>query len=327
MKSDALPLPIWTSRPARPVVRLLVTVLMVAAAGWAGWRLWDHYELAPWTRNGRVRANVVQVAPDVSGMVANVAVHDNQSVAAGALLFSVDKARFELALEQAQAAAETQRIAISNQRITLAQAQRESRRNADLGDLISLEAREQSRLKVDQAKGALQAAEAALRQAQVALNASTLNLERTQVRAPTAGLVTNLDLRQGAYASAGHPVMALVDADSIYVEGYFEENKLARIHQGDRVRVTPMGGPALEGTVESIAAGIADRDRSTSTNLLPSVNPTFNWVRLAQRVPVRVKLDQTPSGTRLVAGQTVTVEILETAGTTDATARTSGSRG
>ncbi|CAN7456497.1 efflux RND transporter periplasmic adaptor subunit [Variovorax paradoxus] len=327
MKPDALPLPISTSRLARPVVRLLVTVLMVAAAGWAGWRLWDHYELAPWTRNGRVRANVVQVAPDVSGMVANVAVHDNQSVAAGALLFSVDKARFELALEQAQAAVATQRIAISNQRVTLAQAQRESQRNADLGDLISLEAREQSRLKVDQAQGALQAAEAALRQAQVALNASTLNLERTQVRAPTAGLVTNLDLRQGAYASAGHPVMALVDAGSIYVEGYFEENKLARIHQGDRVRVTPMGGPALDGTVESIAAGIADRDRSTSTNLLPSVNPTFNWVRLAQRVPVRVKLDQTSSSTRLVAGQTVTVEILEAARTTDASARTSENRG
>ncbi|CAN7573526.1 HlyD family secretion protein [Variovorax paradoxus] len=327
MKPDALPLPISTSRLARPVVRLLVTVLMVAAAGWAGWRLWDHYELAPWTRNGRVRANVVQVAPDVSGMVANVAVHDNQSVAAGALLFSVDKARFELALEQAQAAVATQRIAISNQRVTLAQAQRESQRNADLGDLISLEAREQSRLKVDQAQGALQAAEAALRQAQVALNASTLNLERTQVRAPTAGLVTNLDLRQGAYASAGHPVMALVDAGSIYVEGYFEENKLARIHQGDRVRVTPMGGPALDGTVESIAAGIADRDRSTSANLLPSVNPTFNWVRLAQRVPVRVKLDQTSSSTRLVAGQTVTVEILEAARTTDASARTSENRG
>ena len=325
MKPDALPSPAWTSRLARPVVRLLVTVLMVAAAGWAGWRLWDHYELAPWTRNGRVRANVVQVAPDVSGMVANVAVRDNQFVAAGALLFSVDKARFELALEQAQAVVATQRIAISNQRITLAQAQRESQRNSDLGDLISLEAREQSRLKVDQAKGALQAAEAALRQAQAALNTSTLNLERTQVRAPTTGLVTNLDLRQGAYASAGHPVMALVDAGSIYVEGYFEENKLARIHQGDRVRVTPMGGPALDGTVESIAAGIADRDRSTSANLLPSVNPTFNWVRLAQRVPVRVKLDQTSSSTRLVAGQTVTVEILETARTTAATARASTS--
>ena len=100
MKSDALPLPAWTSRLARPVVRLLVTALMVAAAGWVGWRLWDHYELAPWTRNGRVRANVVQVTPDVSGIVTNVAVHDNQSVAAGALLFSVDTARFELAREK-----------------------------------------------------------------------------------------------------------------------------------------------------------------------------------------------------------------------------------
>lgn len=326
MKSDAFSLPIWTSRLARPVVRLLVTVLMVAAAGWAGWRLWDHYELAPWTRNGRVRANVVQVAPDVSGMVANVAVHDNQSVAAGALLFSVDKARFELALEQAQAAVAAQTIAISNQRISLAQAQRESKRSSDLGDLISLEAREQSRLKMDQAKGSLQSAEAALRQAQVSLNTSRLNLERTDVRAPTAGLVTNLDLRQGAYASAGHPVMALVDAGSAYVEGYFEENKLARIHQGDRVRVTPMGAAALEGTVESVAAGIADRDRSTSANLLPSVNPTFNWVRLAQRVPVRVKLDQTSSSARLIAGQTVTVEILETARTTDTAALTSESR-
>ncbi len=325
MKSETISLTPWTSRLVRPVVRLLVTVLMVAAAVWASWQLWDHYELAPWTRNGRVRANVVQVAPDVSGMVADVAVQDNQSVAAGALLFSVDKARFELAVEQAEAAVATQNIAISNQRVTLAQAQRESNRNSDLGDLISLEVREQSRLKVDQAKGTLQSAEAGLRQAQVTLNTSRLNLQRTEVRAPTAGLVTNLDLRQGAYAGAGHPVMALVDAGSVYVEGYFEENKLARIHLGDRVRVTPMGAAALEGTVESIAAGIADRDRSTSANLLPSVNPTFNWVRLAQRVPVRVKLDQMPSGTRLVAGQTVTVEILEAARPARATARASES--
>jgi len=327
MKTDPLPSSSWASRFARPVVRPLVTVLIVAAAGWAGWQLWDHYELAPWTRNGRVRANIVQVAPDVSGMVAHVAVQDNQSVAAGALLFSVDKARFELAREQAEAAVATQNIAISNQRISLAQAQRENDRNAGLGDLISQELREQSRLKVDQARGALQSAEAALRQSQVALNTSKLNLERTEVRAPTAGLVTNLDLRQGAYASAGHPVMALVDAGSIYVEGYFEENKLARIHMGDRVRVTPMGTAALEGTVESIAAGIADRDRSTSANLLPSVNPTFNWVRLAQRIPVRVKLDPASSTTHLVSGQTVTVEILEAARTTRATAKISESRG
>ncbi|QNK69269.1 HlyD family secretion protein [Variovorax sp. PAMC26660] len=326
MKSHALPSPAWASRSAHPIVRLFVTLLIVAAACWAGWQLWDHYELAPWTRNGRVRANVVQVAPDVSGMVANVAVQDNQSVAAGALLFSVDRARFELAEQQAEAAVATQVIAVGNQRVTLAQAQRESTRNASLGDLISQEAREQSRLRADQAKGALQSAEAALRQAQVALDTARLNLQRTAVRAPTSGLVTNLDLRQGAYASAGHPVMALVDAGSLYVEGYFEENKLARIHLGDRVRVTPMDADALEGTVESIAAGIADRDRSTGANLLPSVNPTFNWVRLAQRVPVRVKLDPMPTGTRLVAGQTVTVQVLG-ASAAAATARLQEPRG
>ncbi|WP_198086928.1 HlyD family secretion protein [Variovorax sp. E3] len=310
MKTDVLPSPAWASRSAQRIVRLLVTLLAVAAACWAGWQLWDHYELAPWTRNGRVRADVVQVAPDVSGMVADVAVQDNQSVAAGALLFSVDKARFALAEQQAQAAVATQVIAVDNQRVTLAQAQRESQRNSGLGDLVSQELREQSRLRVDQAQGALRSAEAALRQSQVALDTARLNLQRTQVHAPTAGLVTNLDLRQGAYASAGHPVMALVDAGSLYVEGYFEENKLARIHLGDRVRVTPMDADALEGTVQSIAAGIADRDRSTGANLLPSVNPTFNWVRLAQRVPVRVKLDPMPAGARLVAGQTVTVQVL-----------------
>lgn len=310
MKTDVLPSPAWASRSAQRIVRLLVTLLVVAAACWAGWQLWDHYELAPWTRNGRVRADVVQVAPDVSGMVADVAVQDNESVAAGALLFSVDKARFALAEQQAQAAVATQVIAVDNQRVTLAQAQRESQRNSGLGDLVSQELREQSRLRVDQALGALRSAEAALRQSQVALDTARLNLQRTQVHAPTAGLVTNLDLRQGAYASAGHPVMALVDAGSLYVEGYFEENKLARIHLGDRVRVTPMDADALEGTVQSIAAGIADRDRSTGANLLPSVNPTFNWVRLAQRVPVRVKLDPMPAGARLVAGQTVTVQVL-----------------
>ena len=147
-------------------------------------------------------------------------------------------------------------------------------------------------------------------QANVALDAARLNLERAQVRAPADGLVTNLDMRTGSYSQAGRAALALVDAKSFYVEGYFEETKLPRIHVGDRVRVTPMGGTGLDGTVESIAAGIADRDRSTGTNLLPSVNPTFNWVRLAQRIPVRVKLAPLAAGTRLVAGETVTVQVV-----------------
>jgi RND family efflux transporter MFP subunit len=301
---------------------MLLTALVAAAACWAGLQLWDHYELAPWTRNGRVRADVVQVAPDVSGMVAVVAVRDNQPVVAGELLFSIDEARFALALQQAEAAVAAQRIVIGNQQVALAQAQRERRRNDELEGLVAQEVREQSRLRVEQARGALLAAETALRQAQVALDVARLNLQRAEVRAPAAGRVTNLDLRRGAYATAGHPALALVADGSIYVEGYFEENKLSRIRLGDRVRVTPMDAPSLEGEVDSIAAGIGDRDRSTGANLLSSVNPTFNWVRLAQRVPVRVKLDPLPANARLVVGQTVSVEVMEArAASTAAAAR------
>jgi len=227
-----------------------------------------------------------------------VPVQDNQSVKAGALLFEVDRARYQLSLRQAQ-------VALSAQRVALAQAQRENARSAGLGTLISQEAREQTLVRLEQAR-------AAVAQAEVSLDSARLNLARAEVRAPADGQVTNLDLREGSYATAGRAVMALVDARSFYVEGYFEETKLARIHLGDAVRITTMGeGRPLTGRVESFAAGIADRDRSTATNLLPSVNPTFNWVRLAQRVPVRVRLDPLPEGARLVAGQTVTVQVVE----------------
>ena len=293
MSSDLLAPGRWPMRLAR----LLVTLGVAAAAVFAGLRLWDHYELEPWTRDGRVRANVVQIAPDVSGLVTAVPAQDNQPVAAGALLFEVDSARYALALRQAGSALVASKVA-------LAQAQRENARNASLGNLISQELREQAGSRVE-------AAQANVAQADVALAAARLNLERARVRAPTDGLVTNLDMRTGSYAQAGRAALALVDAKSFYVEGYFEETKLPRIHVGDRVRVTPMGGTRLDGTVESIAAGIADRDRSTGTNLLPSVNPTFNWVRLAQRIPVRVKLDPLAAGTRLVAGETVTVQVVD----------------
>lgn len=293
MKTDFFEPGRWPLR----VARILVTCLVLVTAIWAGLRLWDHYELSPWTRDGRVRANIVQIAPDVSGLVTAVPIHDNQRVAAGALLFEVDHARFALALRQAEAA-------LSAQRAALGQLQRESARNTELGTLISQELREQSRARVEQSQ-------AAVSQAVVALDSARLNLERAQVRAPTDGLVTNLDMRTGSYAMAGRSALALVDPASFYVEGYFEETKLPRIHLGDRVRVTPMGSGELMGTVESLAAGIADRDRTTSANLLPSVNPTFNWVRLAQRIPVRVRLDPLRDSERLVAGQTVTVQVVE----------------
>lgn len=290
---------LFTRERARQLLRPATTLLMVAAALWACRGLWDHYELAPWTRDGRVRANVVQMAPDVSGLVTAVPVQDNQPVHAGDVLFEVDHAHYALALREAEAA-------LAARQVALAQAKRERDRNSGLGSLVSQEQQEQARTRVEESS-------AALEQAKVAVDAARLNLQRAEVRAPTDGTVTNLDIRVGAYVNAGRPALALVDAHSFYVEGYFEETKLPRIHLGQAVRVTPMGSStALHGTVESVAAAIADHDRATSANLLPAVNPSFNWVRLAQRVPVRVRLDMPwPDGTRLVAGQTVTVQVEE----------------
>lgn len=279
------------------VISVATTIAVVAAAIWAGLHLWDRYELAPWTRDGRVRANIVQIAPDVSGLVTSVPIHDNQPVAAGTLLFEVDHARYELALRQARAQLATQRIA-------LAQARRENARNEGLGNLISQEAREQTQTRMEQAQTATDLA-------MVAVDTARLNLARADVRTPTAGVITNLDLRLGSYATAGHPVLALVDTQSLYVEGYFEETKLNRIHIGDPVRIVPMGsGKTFSGTVESLTAAIADHDRVASSNMLPAINPNFNWVRLPQRVPVRVHLNPLPAGETLVAGETVTVEVL-----------------
>jgi multidrug resistance efflux pump len=277
--------------------RVGITVLAAAGAIYAGWQLWRHYEIEPWTRDGRVKAYVVQVAPDVTGQVTKVYVHDNQQVKEGDVLFEVDRARFELALRQAEAAEEAAQVALN-------QAQREARRNVQLGDLVAQEMREQGQSRVEQAR-------AALAQAVVNRDTARLNLERTRVVSVVSGSVTNLDLRTGAYVSASHPVMALVDRASFYVEGYFEETKLAAIHLGDPVVVSLMGAKQqLTGHVESFAEGISDRDRTIGTNMLPNINPTFNWVRLAQRIPVRVALDPVPDTVRLVAGQTATVQVL-----------------
>jgi multidrug resistance efflux pump len=277
--------------------RVGITLLASAGALYVGWQLWHHYEVDPWTRDGRVKAYVVQVAPDVTGQVTRVFVHDNQQVKAGEPLFEIDRARFELALRQAQAAEQAAQA-------TLAQALRVSRRNGELDELVSQEDREQGQTRSDEAR-------AALAQAVVNRDTAALNLERTRVVSTVDGYVTNLDLRVGTYASASHPVLAVLDRHSFYVEGYFEETKLPRIHLGDPVSVSLMGAQRpLRGRVESFAEGIAERDRSTGANLLPNVNPIFNWVRLAQRIPVRVALDPVPADVHLVAGQTATVQVL-----------------
>jgi len=274
------------------------TLAIIAFSAFVGWRLWSYYMEAPWTRDGRVRADIVQIVADVSGLITEVPVRDNQHVQRGQLLLVVDRARYELALAQAEAELQTQKALLS-------EAVRERNRNLKLGALVAKEGAEQSASRVEQLTAAV--AEAVSRR-----DLARLNLERTTVTATVDGAVTNMELRPGDYAVAGKPLMALVDADSLHVDGYFEETKLDRVHVGDRAEVLLMGhSRPMFGRVESIAMGIADRERSLNGDLLANVNPTFNWVRLAQRIPVRILLDEIPPDVHLVVGRTATVKIIE----------------
>jgi multidrug resistance efflux pump len=246
-----------------PLGRVLVTTAMVALASIVSWHLWTYTMRAPWTRDGRVRADIVGLAPDVSGLVTQVFVRDNETVRRGEVIFQIDPARFALALRQAQAVVDTRRAA-------LVEAVREANRFEALTNLSVSQERKDQRVN---------------------------------------GTITNFDLQPGNYVTAGHPVTALVDSDSLRVEGYFEETKLARIHVGDPVSISLMGESRLvHGHVESLAGGIEDRERDGS-GLLANINPTFSWVRLAQRIPVRVRIDTLPPGLRLLPGRTATVWI------------------
>jgi multidrug resistance efflux pump len=278
--------------------RLAVTLVAVAAAVAVGFSLWDYYMDAPWTRDGRIRADVVTVAPDVSGFATEILVKDNQKVQRGDVEMRIDRARFALSLQQAQAV-------LAGRRATLDQAEADLKRYRDLTtDAVSQQ-------KKEQVLATQQLAQASYDQAVADLGVAQLNLDRSEVRAPVSGIISNMDLRPGTYVTAGKGVMALVDTASLHVDGYFEETKLPRIHVGDAVTVHLMGDSAkLAGHVESIAAGIEDRDRGAGSNLLANVTPTFSWVRLAQRVPVRIALDNIPDNMLLVAGRTATVEIL-----------------
>jgi multidrug resistance efflux pump len=276
--------------------RIVVTLLLVALALTGGRWVWIHYNVEPWTRDGRIRADIVQVAPDVNGLVTDVEVKDNQIVHIGEVLFVLDRPRYEIALQQAEAA-------VAADEASLAQAVRENRRNHELGNLVTTEQVEEGAAKVDELR-------AQLKGAIVQRDLARLNLERTTVHATVNGVVTNVELRPGDYASAGRQVLALLDSDSIYVDGYFEETKLPQIQVGDRAVVRIMGLETnLHGTVESIAAGIEDRERGSSSSAIANVNPTFSWVRLAQRIPVRVRLESVPESVRLIAGRTATVSI------------------
>jgi len=282
----------------KQLFRVLATLLICAAAIAVAHTLWQHYMDRPWTRDGRVRAYVINVAPDVSGAVVALPVRDNQWVHRGDLLMEIDPARFKIAVAQAQAAVDAKKINWDMRR-------QDAKRRADLSSMVvSTEQRENASLDAAAAYADYQAALAQLSGAQ-------LNLERTRVVSPVDGYITNLQLQTGDYVTAGSARLALIDSHSFWVYGYFEETKLPRLHIGDVAKIELMSGEHLRGHIESITRGIYDRDNPQSRDLTADVNPTFNWVRLAQRVPVRIQLDEIPQGLTLAAGQTCTVVIEE----------------
>lgn len=278
--------------------RIGVTLLLAAVAVIVGWQLWVYYMDLPWTRDGRVRADVVQVAPDVSGLVAEVMVRDNQVVRQGDVLFQIDKLRFQLALQEAEAL-------VTSTQASVDEAVREMNRSLALTTLeISVQSQQQRVAKA-------QVARASNAQAVAQRDVARLNLERSTVRATVNGRITNFGMRPGDYVKTGTPVFALIDGDSLYVAGYFQETKLAAIDVGAKVRVQLMGeNRVIEGHVESMAGGISDRELNLNASLLADVTPIFSWVRLAQRIPVRIAIDHVPEGVRLIAGRTASVSVM-----------------
>ena len=278
------------------IARVAITLALVAGAGLAAIPVWNYYMNAPWTRDGRVAADVVGVAPDVSGLISDVDVEDNQVVHRGEILFRIDAVRFQLALKLAE-------TVVAERRADLGEAGREAARYGQLTDLSVSTEKQQQRTSI----AAREAAQ--YQQAMLDRDVAALNLARAEVRSPVDGVVTNFEIRPGDYATAGHTVLAVVDSATLRVDGYFEETKLHAIHIGDPATVRLMGAHnLLHGHVQSMAAGVMNRD-STNGSLLADVNPTFTWVRLAQRIPVRVVFDHLPADAGLVVGRTATVSI------------------
>ncbi|WP_227370208.1 HlyD family secretion protein [Halomonas sp. M20] len=282
----------------RTSIRLLITLAVVLLAIAAGAWLWHYYLYTPWTRDGRVAADVVTISPDVSGWIEELAVKDAQQVEKGEVLLTLNTARYEAEVNEAEAEVANRKAQLELKR------HEENRRNRLSSQAISKEDREVSRINT-------RLAQAELAKAQAQLQAARLDLERTTVEAPATGYILNLQLAQGDYVSRGEPVMALVKADSFYVIGYFEETKLTRIHLGDTAHVLLMSGDTrLKGHVSGIARGIADDNQQLDAQLLPQVKPTFNWVRLAQRIPVRITLDDVPEDVLLSAGMSASIRII-----------------
>jgi multidrug resistance efflux pump len=282
------------------VLRVLLTLILVIAAGLLGYDLARYYLYSPWTRDARVRANVVTVAPDVSGYVDDIRVRNNQFVHKDDVLFVIDQDRYRIALVNAEAA-----VASTHAQYLMLLEQYQRRTKLSGSFAVSAE-------DLGNARRQSETADANYQQAIASRDTAALNLKRTEVRASVNGFITNLTLAKGTYASQGQAVMALIDSDSYRVEAYFEETKIPKVKPGAPAEIYLMdGSPALQGTVLGIAMGITDQDNPNGPQLLSSINPTFTWVRLAQRIPVSLHITDVPPGVLVSAGMTCTVVIKE----------------
>jgi RND family efflux transporter MFP subunit len=276
---------------------VLATLVAVALAALLGWGAWQYYMGAPWTRDGAVRAYVVKIAPQVAGEIVSLPIVDNQFVRKGDLLMLIDPRNYSIAVRQAQASVEQAQAVADNARAEMV-------RREKLNDIaVTMEERQTYISQATSAEAAYQTALANLEQARI-------NFKRTQVRSPVNGYVTNLSAQLGNYADVGSLQLSVVNSDSYWVDAYFEETSLSRIHEGDAATVKLMGyTPLLRGRVQGLSRGVDVPNATPDASGLASVNPIFTFVRLAQRVPVRIHIDEVPDDIKLVAGMTATVQI------------------
>jgi multidrug resistance efflux pump len=329
-----------TSFDLRKIIRPIVLLVVALIAIFAMIHIWNYYNSEPWTRDGRVRGDVIQVSSDVSGLVTDVLVQDNQSVKKGQVLFKIDVARQAIDVEQAKSDLAKAKAGLAGAEAELAQAQAnvvKSEANINLADknanrysslmegAISKQeqdqmfaTRDQSHAEHEQIVAAIAQAKAHILQQKALIEVATsnlhltqLNLNRSEVVAPADGTLSNFELQQGNYVKVGQAVAALLNRQQLYIVGYFEETKLNKIYVGAPATVQMMGdSEKLKGHVQGIASGIEDRERTSTSGLLANVNPTFSWVRLAQRVPVKIVLDEMPKNElAFVAGRTATIHI------------------
>ncbi|MEM6159456.1 HlyD family secretion protein [Erwinia sp. P6884] len=278
-------------------LKYFITLFFFAAALLAGWWLWNYYMQSPWTRDGKVRAELVSITPQVSGQITQLLVKDNQFVTKGTKLVTLDDEPWRIEVLDAEAG-------VDQARSDLLKAQHEARRRQNLPrNTISAE-------ELDAASLNAQAMAAAAKVAQARLERAKWNLSQTQIFAPTDGWIGNLQVRPGNFATSGSPLFALVDSHSFYVTGYFEETKLRHIQPGNRAIIRLYSdNRELQGEVESIGRAIYDQSVETDSGLVPDIKPNVPWVRLAQRVPVRIRLLDVPEGLPLISGTTCTVSI------------------